>query len=325
MFHIAPLEESFSRYLWQHYVPFQMFRYRSQQALILQPFPRKQALCISVRPIAQDRHDRVPTAQLFGHFFRRHDIQAAACAQVQPFLVQTPVDHLDALLITDMQRPIHKIDIRLQILRHPALPYPLGDRAPRPLLQFPSRCNVRMQHRARRIGQEALHPPIRHIFQIARDPGQRAARPRRTRKRIHLPTRLIPDLRPRALQMRPPVRHIVELIRPHRVLQALSMALRLMVVILRVLVRDRGHREDLRSEQPQQIDLPLRLRRRHVDDEFVALGATHVRQPDPRVPRRAFDYGPACTQAAAGFGILDDGQRGAVFDAAAWVLEFGFS
>jgi len=50
-----------------------------------------------------------------------------------------------------------------------------------------------------------------------------------------------------------------------------------------------------------------------------------VREPDPCVAGGAFDDRPARAQLPPFFGILHDIQRGAVFDAAAGVLEFGFA
>jgi len=63
----------------------------------------------------------------------------------------------------------------------------------------------------------------------------------------------------------------------------------------------------------------------HEDDEFVAFGAAYVREAYTRVACCAFDDGAAGFQEAALFGIFDDVVGGAVFDAAAGVLEFGFA
>ena len=50
-----------------------------------------------------------------------------------------------------------------------------------------------------------------------------------------------------------------------------------------------------------------------------------MRKPDASVPRRALDDGAPRAQQAALLGVAHDVQRGAVFDAAARILELGFA
>jgi hypothetical protein len=50
-----------------------------------------------------------------------------------------------------------------------------------------------------------------------------------------------------------------------------------------------------------------------------------VGEPDARVSRGAFDDGAAGLEQACFLGVLDDEERRAVFDGAAWVLELGFA
>lgn len=50
-----------------------------------------------------------------------------------------------------------------------------------------------------------------------------------------------------------------------------------------------------------------------------------MRKSDPRIAGRAFDDRPARAQLPPFFGILNDVQRGAVFDAATGILKFGFA
>jgi len=50
-----------------------------------------------------------------------------------------------------------------------------------------------------------------------------------------------------------------------------------------------------------------------------------VREPNPRVARCALDDGASRSQLTPFFGILDNVERGAIFDAAAGVLELGFA
>ena len=57
----------------------------------------------------------------------------------------------------------------------------------------------------------------------------------------------------------------------------------------------------------------------------MAFGAADVGQADSRVTGGAFDDGSPWFEQAAVFGVLDEEFGGAVFDAAARVLEFGFA
>lgn len=63
----------------------------------------------------------------------------------------------------------------------------------------------------------------------------------------------------------------------------------------------------------------------HVDGELVASTPTDARESYARVASGAFDNGPAGFQEPALFGVFDNIERGAVFDAATGVLELGFS
>ena len=57
----------------------------------------------------------------------------------------------------------------------------------------------------------------------------------------------------------------------------------------------------------------------------MAFGAADVCKADSRVAGGAFDDGSAWFEQAAVFGVLDEEFGGAVFDAAAGVLELGFA
>ena len=76
----------------------------------------------------------------------------------------------------------------------------------------------------------------------------------------------MPNLRACSLNVRLAIRYVIELIRPDSILKPLGMALRLVIVVLRVIECDRGYRIDFSAEQSQQVNLALRLRVWHVDD-----------------------------------------------------------
>lgn len=106
---------------------------------------------------------------------------------------------------------------------------------------------------------------------------------------------------------------VIELIRPHRVLELLSVALGLVVVVLGVVKGNRGDREDLGSEKTEEIDFALGLGVGHVDLELVAERPADVRETDTGVACCAFDYSSAGLEEAAFFGITDDVEGSAVW------------
>jgi hypothetical protein len=87
-----------------------------------------------------------------------------------------------------------------------------------------------------------------------------------------------------------------------------------MDVVVGVLVGDGRHLDQLRAAQAQHVLLLLGLSLRDDDDGAVAACVADQRQADARVAGRAFHHHAAGPQKAALFGILDDEQRGAVFD-----------
>lgn len=308
----------------------QPIRHGILQLLTLQPLVTKQAIGVPVRAITQHGDDGMVRAQLLGDLLGRHDIECTARSQIQTLLVQTPINHLYRLFVRDVQSAIQLVDLGLQIVRDPSLPNALGDTPALPLLQLPAGADVRVENRPRRVGQERLDPPPAHVLEVPRRAGQRAPRPRGAREGVDPAAGLRPDLRARGLDVRAPVRNVVELVRPHGPvlgvlgLPALRVPFGLPVVVLRVLPRDRGDRVDFRAQQPQEVDLALRLRVGHVYDQLVPAGAADVREADARVARRALDHGPAPFEQPAFLGVLDDVQGRAVLDAAPGVLEFGF-
>jgi hypothetical protein len=115
------------------------------------------------------------------------------------------------------------------------------------------------------------------------------------------------------------------LVRPHGVLGTLGMPLCLVVVVVWVVERHGRYWVDLGAEQTQQINLALRLRVGHVDDETIAFTAAHMRQADARVSRRALDNGSAWAQLARLFCCQYNMQRSTILDAATRILKLGLA
>lgn len=309
----------------QDNVLLQMLGDRIPQTLAPQPLVREETVRIPIRAIAQDRHHGVSLAQLLGHLLGSHHVERRAGPQVQSLLIQAAVHHLDALLVADVQRPIKEVNVGLQVLRDTPLPDSLGDTASSSLDKLASALDVAVEHTARRIGQETLDSAVTDSLQIPGDSGQSACRAGRAGKSVDLALRLSPDLGPRRLDVRLPVGCVVELVGPNGIVERLGVSSRLMVVILRIVKRHRRDRVDLRTEQPQQIDLTLRLRVGHVDDQLVALGTADMRQANARVSGRAFNNRSAWSQQSLFLSVFDDIERSSVFHTAAGVLELGFT
>lgn len=174
------------------------------------------------------------------------------------------------------------------------------------------------------IRQEPLYPPLALLLQEPDRPCQSPSRPRRTGERVNLPSRLSPNLRSGRLDVRLSIGDIIKLVRPHRIIQAIRVSFGLMVIVLRVIERYRGDRPHVRSQHPQEVDLLLTLRIRHVDDAFIPFTPTDVCEADPRVPRGALDDGATRLKQPLGFSVLYQPEGGTVFDGPSWGHEFGF-
>ena len=148
-----------------------------------------------------------------------------------------------------MQRPIKQLEVRSQVLRDPPLSDPLGDGRPRSFLELPAAADIAMQHTPRRIGQERLHAAVRHRFQIPGHAGQRTAGAGGAGKSVDGAVRLGPDLWAGRLDMGAAIGHVIELVGPHGIVDALGMSLGLMIVVLWILVRYGGDRVDFGAEQ----------------------------------------------------------------------------
>ena len=164
-----------------------------------------------------------------------------------------------------------------------------GDGAPRPLLQLAPADHVAVQDTARGVRKPHLSLATALLLEVPANASKRAARPGRSDERVDPPARLRPNLGPGGAVVRVRVGRVVELVRPDRAGRVARKVARLVVVVLRIFVRDRGDGAHVRAEHSEQVDLLLALRVRHVDHAAVPFGAADVRQADARVARGPFD------------------------------------
>lgn len=232
-----------------------MFRDGLPQVLTLQPFVTEQTVGIAIGTVTKHGHDGVVGTEFLRHLFRSHDVEGAAGTEVQALLVQTPVDHFDALLVRDGQRPVEIFDFVRQVVRHAPLTDALGYAAAGPLLELSSRGYIGVEDRARWIGKEAFHAAVADILEIASHARQCATCACRAGKCVDFAVGLRPDFRPGCLDMCPSVGGVVELVGPHGavfgvfLLQSFCVSLGLPVVVFRVLPRDGGDRVDFSTEE----------------------------------------------------------------------------
>ena len=146
-----------------------------------------------------------------------------------------------------------------------------------------------MQDTARRVRKPHLSLAIAFLLEVPPNAGKGAARPSRSDERVDLAARLRPNLGAGGAIVRVRVGGVVELVRPDRARRGPRKVARLVVVVLRVFVGDRGDGAHVGAEHPQQVDLLLALRVRHVDHAAVPFGAADVRQADARVACGPFD------------------------------------
>ena len=98
-----------------------MIRDRGLEALGLQPLPREQPALVPVCTVTEHGHDRLSRAELLTHLRRGDDVERGGCTEVQTLGVEQLVDHPDALLVRDVQRPVDVLDEGPEVVRNAAL------------------------------------------------------------------------------------------------------------------------------------------------------------------------------------------------------------
>ena len=160
------------------------------------------------------------------------------------------------------------------------------------------------------------------LLQVAAHAGDRSARSRRGDEVRDLPFRLLPQLGARRRVVRVRVRLIVELVRENRVRRLLRDALRHHHVVVRMIRRDGGRRDDhFRTERLEQSHLFLRHLVGHREDALVALERRGDREPDTGVAARPFHDRSAGLELSFALRLLDDRHADAVLHRAAGIEE----
>ena len=139
----------------------------------------------------------------------------------------------------------------------------------------------------------------------------------------HLAAGLLPDFRAGGPVVRLGIHLIVELVGQHGARGVLDDLLGLHDVVVGVVGRHRGRRDDhLRAVGLEQPHLFLRHLVRHGEDAAVPLERRRDREPDAGVAAGALDDGPARLELAPPLGVLDDGESDPVLDRAAGIGVF---
>ena len=263
--------------------------------------------------------------EVFGEADRSGDIDAGGAAQQQALIFHQVEQDGQSLGIVDLvgaiDRAVHEVG------GDPPLADALGDR--RSGRGELAGGVIGKEGGAMGIGEADLNGFVLR-FQRHADAGQGAARADRADEAIDFSRRVGPDLGAGGLKMALAVGDIIELVGPNR---AIVRSLRndfseppgIFNVIIWIGIGDGGNFDELRARHAQRILLFLRLRVGNDDDSFVAQSGGDHGEPNAGVAGRAFDDAPARLQAAGAFGIADHRQRGAVFDRAAGVHEFGLA
>ena len=189
--------------------------------------------------------------------------------------------------------------------------------------------DVAGQRRAFRVGQRDAHAGVA-CLQRATDAGQGAAGARGADEAVDAAAGVVPDLRAGGGFVPVAVGGVVELVGEPRAariggIRRLGVGARLVRVVVRVLVRHRGHQPHFGAGDAQRVDLLAALRLRHEDHRAIAAAGAEQGQPDPGVAGGALDDAAAGADQPASLGIQQQAQRGAVLDRAAGVEELGLA
>lgn len=222
-----------------------MLRDRAPEALALKPSVGEKPVSIPVSTIAQDGHHIATLGELLSDLFGGDNVERGASAQVEALLIKAAVYHLNGLFVADGERPVEQIDVGLQVVGDTALSNALRDTASTSLDQVAAALDVAVENTAWRIGKETLHAAIAGGLEVPCDTSKSASCSGSTCERIDLSISLSPDLGSSGLNVGLAVGGVVELVRPYGIFQRLGMSARLVVVILRVVKCNSGHRIDL--------------------------------------------------------------------------------
>ena len=122
--HLAKVRSSGERLvnaLIQYSVLLQMFRNSTRQTLSFQPLLREQPALIPVCTITKDRRDGLARTEPLSELVRCYDVQRGAGTEIETFIVENIVHHLNGLFVRDVQGPIDVSDERPKIFGNASL------------------------------------------------------------------------------------------------------------------------------------------------------------------------------------------------------------
>lgn len=206
------------------------------------------------------------------------------------------------------------MNVILHVVRDTTLPDALGDTRTGSFIERAATLDVAVENGSGRIGEIRLHPSVALLLQDSRDTGPGATSPCRTGEPINLALRLLPDFRPRGLDVGTPIGRIVKLVRPDCILETLRVTLRLPIIIVGIIESDGRYRIDFRAQHAKEINFFLGLRVGHVNHALVPPRPTDVSQTYSRIARRPFHHRTARLDQSPLLSVLDDEQSGPVLD-----------
>lgn len=91
------------------------------QSLGLDPLFAKESGLVPVSAIAEDCHNVLAGSQLLGHLHCSNNVQSRGRADIDTFLIQQPVNHLQRVCIWNLDSIVNQLNISLQVVRNTSL------------------------------------------------------------------------------------------------------------------------------------------------------------------------------------------------------------
>lgn len=98
-----------------------MFRDGICQSLGFDPLFAEQSGLVAVSAVAEDCHNVLAGSQLLGHLHRSNNVQGRGRADIDTFLIQQSVNHLQRICIWNLDCIVNQLNISLQVVRNTSL------------------------------------------------------------------------------------------------------------------------------------------------------------------------------------------------------------
>lgn len=86
------------------------------ESLGLDPLLTKQPRLVTVSAIAQDGDNVISRSQFLGHLYCSDNVECGRGADIDAFLVEETVDHVERICVGDLEGVVDQLDIGLQVL-----------------------------------------------------------------------------------------------------------------------------------------------------------------------------------------------------------------